>query len=251
MSERSSDQYNETRRTNRTRSRSVGPAHIDDDFEAEFEGHPVTCRNIVVFGETGVGKSSLINLIAGKDVASTSPDALSCTTEDHAYEVDIRGQRYTLHDTVGLGEGSHGLVPAGVASKKLKSFLRKISRANGLHLLVYCVRGSRATRALHRSYETFAAAVSGIKIPVVLAVTCIDDLSEAGVWWERNGKILEDYGIQFDGHACVCTLPGDSYRDRRLQSKIDICEKISELCSHDGVRAQRPRRQRSLPFMMK
>ncbi|KAG1727489.1 P-loop containing nucleoside triphosphate hydrolase protein, partial [Suillus paluster] len=205
MSERSSDQYNETRqtnRTNRTRCRSVGPVHIDDNFEVESEGHPVTCRNIVIFGETGVGKSSLINLIAGKDVASTSPDALSCTTEDHAYEVDIRGKTYTLHDTVGLGEGSHGLVPEDVASKKLKSFLRKISRDGGLHLLVYCVRGSRATRALLRSYKTFAAAVAGMKIPVVLAVTCIDDFSEAGIWWERNEKILEGFGIQFDAHAC-------------------------------------------------
>ncbi|KAG2142931.1 P-loop containing nucleoside triphosphate hydrolase protein [Suillus clintonianus] len=238
MSERSLDQPNETWWSNRTRSRSVDLAQFDDDLEAKSEGHPVSCRNIVVFGETGVGKSSLINLIAGQDIAPTSPDALSCTTEERAYEVCIRGQRFALHDTVGLGEGSHGSTSADMTPAK----------KDGLHLLVYCMRGSRATRTLRHSYEAFAAAVAGMEVPVVLAVTCIDDLSEAGDWWERNRAMIKGLGIRFDGHVCVCTLPGDSYRDRRFQSKIDICERISELCSHDGVRVRRPRRQRSLPF---
>jgi hypothetical protein len=151
---------------------------------------------------------------------------------------------------VGLGEGSHGSMPTDVApAKKLKYFLRRMSQQDGLHLLVYCVRGSRATRALRHSYETFAVAIAGMTVPVVLAVTCIDDLPEAGDWWRRNGKTVESLGIRFDAHACICTLPGDSYRDRRYQSKIDVCEKISELCSHDGeVRVRRPRRQSSLPF---
>ncbi|KAG1847329.1 hypothetical protein DFJ58DRAFT_797938 [Suillus subalutaceus] len=219
MSERYLDRSSETWWTNRARSRSVDPVQFDDNLEPRSESRP-----------TGVGKSSLINLIAGKDIAPTSPDALPCTTEEHAYEIDIRGQRYTLHDT-------------------LKYFLRKISEEDGLHLLVYCVRGSRATRALRHSYETFAAAIAGMKVPVVLAVTCVDDLSEAGEWWKRNGKTVESLGIRFDAHACICTLPGDSYRDRRYQSKIDVCEKISELCGHDGFRVRRrPRRQSSLPF---
>ncbi|KAG1898780.1 P-loop containing nucleoside triphosphate hydrolase protein [Suillus fuscotomentosus] len=249
MSERFLDRSNETWWTNRARSRSVDLYQFADDLEPKSEGHPVTSKNIVIFGETGVGKSSLINLIAGEDIAPISPDALPCTTEEHAYEVEIRGQRYTLHDTVGLGGGSYGSIPTDVApAKKLKYFLTKMSQEDGLHLLVYCVRGSRATRAVRHSYETFAAAISGMKIPVVLAVTCVDDLSEAGDWWRRNGKTVESIGIRFDSHACVCTLPGDSYRDRRYQSKIDVCEKISELCDHDGVRLRRPRRQRSLPF---
>ncbi|KAG2368979.1 P-loop containing nucleoside triphosphate hydrolase protein [Suillus spraguei] len=249
MSERYLDRSNETWWTNRARSRSVDLVQFDNDLEPKSEGRPLTGRNIVIFGETGVGKSSLINLIAGEDIAPTSPDALPCTTEEHAYEVDIRGQRYTVHDTVGLGERSHGSnMPDVAPTKKLKYFLRKMSQADGLHLLVYCVRGSRATRTLRHSYETFAAAIAGMKVPVVLVVTCIDDLSEAGDWWRRNGKTVESLGIRFDAHACVCTLPGDSYRDRRYQSKIDVCEKISELCGHDGVRVQRPRRQSSLPF---
>ncbi|KAG2143269.1 P-loop containing nucleoside triphosphate hydrolase protein [Suillus cothurnatus] len=251
MSERYLDRSSETWWNNRARSRSVDLVQYDDNLEPRSEGRrPVTGRNIVIFGETGVGKSSLINLIAGKDIAPTSPDALPCTTEEHAYEVDIRGQRYILHDTVGLGEGSHGSMPTDVApAKKLKYFLRRMSQQDGLHLLVYCVRGSRATRALRHSYETFAAAIAGMTVSVVLAVTCIDDLPEAGDWWRRNGKTVESLGIRFDAHACICTLPGDSYRDRRYQSKIDVCEKISELCSHDGeVRVRRPRRQSSLPF---
>jgi len=36
---------------------------------------PAAPPNIVVFGETGTGKSSVINLIAGRQIAETSSEA--------------------------------------------------------------------------------------------------------------------------------------------------------------------------------
>jgi hypothetical protein len=58
-------------------------------------------RNVVVCGETGAGKSSLINLIAGRVVAETSPDAPPCTTIHPSYDVMIEGQSFRLWDTEG------------------------------------------------------------------------------------------------------------------------------------------------------
>jgi tRNA U34 5-carboxymethylaminomethyl modifying GTPase MnmE/TrmE len=54
-----------------------------------------TC-NIVIFGETGAGKSSLVNLITGTQSAPTSSDALGCTTKTTVYEHDIVVQNKTL-----------------------------------------------------------------------------------------------------------------------------------------------------------
>jgi len=45
--------------------------------------------NFIIFGEMGVGKSSLINLIAGEALAKSSPDAGSCTLESTEYEIRL------------------------------------------------------------------------------------------------------------------------------------------------------------------
>jgi tRNA U34 5-carboxymethylaminomethyl modifying GTPase MnmE/TrmE len=64
--------------------------------------HTDTC-NVVVFGETGAGKSSLINLVAGSQTALTSRDAMGCTTETNVYDVLIQNEtlKVKLFDTVG------------------------------------------------------------------------------------------------------------------------------------------------------
>ncbi|KIJ67479.1 hypothetical protein HYDPIDRAFT_25932 [Hydnomerulius pinastri MD-312] len=65
-------------------------------------------RNIVIAGETGVGKSSLINLVVGEDAADTSNDAVGVTTEAKYHSWMVGDQEFRLWDTPGLGEGSHG-----------------------------------------------------------------------------------------------------------------------------------------------
>jgi len=58
--------------------------------------------NFIVFGEMGVGKSSLINLIAGKDLAIASSSATSCTLQSTEYKVKLHDSQYevNLYDTV-------------------------------------------------------------------------------------------------------------------------------------------------------
>jgi predicted GTPase len=43
--------------------------------------------NFIVFGEMGVGKSSLINLVAGKTLAKSSAGLKSCTLESTEYTI--------------------------------------------------------------------------------------------------------------------------------------------------------------------
>lgn len=99
-------------------------------------------RNVVIFGETGVGKSSIINTIAQKELAKTSNDAPGCTSSSERYPVEISSQRFVLLDTAGLNEGNEGTVPAAKAEKQLKSLLRELmsSGSDGIGLLVYCAQ---------------------------------------------------------------------------------------------------------------
>jgi GTPase SAR1 family protein len=49
--------------------------------------------NIILFGETGVGKSSIINMLQGEEVATTSNGAYGCTSESSRHEVTLASRR--------------------------------------------------------------------------------------------------------------------------------------------------------------
>lgn len=76
-------------------SADQSPDCIDDIRAREVLHRTETC-NIVIFGETGAGKSSLVNLITRQQTAATSSDAMGCTTKTNVYEHDVAFQNKTL-----------------------------------------------------------------------------------------------------------------------------------------------------------
>ncbi|KAI9572096.1 P-loop containing nucleoside triphosphate hydrolase protein [Boletus coccyginus] len=179
-------------------------------------------RNVIVFGESGVGKSSVINTIAGKHITQTSNDAVGCTFRYQCYQVLLDGFTVNLWDTVGLDEGSEGTVPARQAESNLKAFLRQITRWNGIDLLLYCVRGTRVRQALLRNYNIFYAAICRKKVPVALVVTGLENYEgNMEAWWTKHEKDLVKHGMRFDAHACVTTMRSDhpAIQNRLKQSR--------------------------------
>ena len=47
----------------------------------------VSPRNIVIFGETGTGKSSLINMLSNSQMAEVSNLAVGCTFQSNPYPI--------------------------------------------------------------------------------------------------------------------------------------------------------------------
>ncbi|OAX31696.1 hypothetical protein K503DRAFT_870523 [Rhizopogon vinicolor AM-OR11-026] len=166
-------------------------------------------RNIVIFGEAGSGKSSVINAITQSHRAETSSSAAGCTFRYQRHGVEISGENFVLYDTVGLDEGTAGTVPAAEAEENLKSLLRELvgSGSNGISLLVYCVRSVRVSRALLRNYNLFYSAICRKKVPVVIVVTGLENQeSTMDSWWDTNGMVFKKFGMYFEDHACVTTL---------------------------------------------
>ncbi|KAH7923136.1 hypothetical protein BV22DRAFT_1016002, partial [Leucogyrophana mollusca] len=179
-------------------------------------------RNLVVFGESGVGKSSLINICAGEAVAETSSGAIGCTFEFTRYTITIDGETFGIWDTVGLDEGTYGKVPAEQAEDKLKKLLQELVKASGVDLLIYCVRGTRMRKVLQKNYALFYSVICRKKVPIVLVVTGLehhqDDMEG---WWRENGDEFRKLSMRFSDHACVTTLDPNVVQSGLLK---DRCE---------------------------
>lgn len=165
-------------------------------------------RNVVIFGETGVGKSSIINIIAQQELAEASNDATGCTSSSQHYPVEISSQRFVLFGTAGLNEGTEGTVPAVKAERQLKSLLRELmsSGSDGIGLLVYCVHCTTAPHALARAYNTFYAGTCQKRVPIVVVVTGLEGETRMENWWDTNGAKFKSHGMRFADHACVTVL---------------------------------------------
>ncbi|KAI6026371.1 P-loop containing nucleoside triphosphate hydrolase protein, partial [Pisolithus microcarpus] len=175
--------------------------------------------NIILFGETGVGKSSVINLIAGRPVAKVSPDADGCTMNSTDYQFTIGSRKITIWDTVGLEEpqmGAHGLI-------------QKLSNAGGVDLLLFCIRGNRITATTQSNYRLFYEVLCDKQVPIALVITHLEREHRMEDWWTRNEGSILRYGIKCAGHACVTGITDKAEKFRESRDAIS-----SLLSLHDN-----------------
>ncbi|KAG1893520.1 uncharacterized protein F5891DRAFT_1196276 [Suillus fuscotomentosus] len=190
-------------------------------LSGSFNGVPRTKPNtIVVFGAKGAGKSSLINLMAGKDVAGTSCSIRHCTDRWKEYPVEFGGEVYRVFDTVGLcGESYEVFNTAGANGLQLEfsQYLDAIENAynlvqarekeGGIGLLVFCVSGAGKLNAMHQNnYRFFHEFLCGKKVPIVLAITNLERELDMEKWWTRNQDTFCKKKILVNGHACITAI---------------------------------------------
>jgi GTPase SAR1 family protein len=170
-------------------------------------------RNIIFFGETGVGKSAIINMLREKSqeqfddaIAVVSNAALGCTLVSTRYPCRLCDEVLMLWDTAGLVEGEFGNVTAGRAEDNLVGLLQTME--GGVSLLVYCIRARRFRTIIKSHYELFFEKTCGRKVPIVLVVTGLENEEFMEDWWVRNQQEFRRRGIHFTGHACITSTRG-------------------------------------------
>ncbi|KAJ3860828.1 hypothetical protein EV359DRAFT_48408 [Lentinula novae-zelandiae] len=179
--------------------------------------------NIILFGSTGCGKSSIINMLLGHDAAPTSSGAVGCTFENSVYVTRMEEKEYRIYDTTGLDEGDAGTVVSKDALVKLYKLLRNLE--DGITLLVYCMRGPRITEALQRNYIVFYDGFCQKKVPIVLAVTALEDQEpDMESWWTENKDAFQKYGMEFSGHACMTATRGKKMRNGEFRNQAEYSE---------------------------
>src|SRR6266550_1328881 len=162
--------------------------------------------NVIIFGETGSGKSSLVNLIAGKDVAKMSNAAVGCTFESTCFPVNIGDKKYHLHDTAGLDEGQSGRVAKQDAIVQCYELLRKLH--TGVNLLIFCMRAPRIKESCAQNWKLFWDIICQRRIPVILAITGLENEESMDDWYTRNKEHFRKYEIHPYDVACVTGIRG-------------------------------------------
>jgi GTP-binding protein EngB required for normal cell division len=168
----------------------------------ELETYPRK-RNVVIFGETGSGKSSFINRITQYLLAETSNDAHGCTSTPERYPVEISGRKYVLIDTPGLNEGSAGTVPDAEAKQLLKNLLRELmsSKSDDIGLLVYFVRSTAHPRTFVKVYNKVYSGICHKRVPIILVGGWRNE-RDMEIWWATNGDQCNSLGMHFENYPC-------------------------------------------------
>ncbi|OAX31803.1 P-loop containing nucleoside triphosphate hydrolase protein, partial [Rhizopogon vinicolor AM-OR11-026] len=197
--------------------------------------------NVIVFGESGVGKSSVINMLTGEPVAAVSNQAVGCTYESTKYRATIDGREVMLYDTAGLNEAEAGTVSPQRAIQNLRSLVEDLKTVN---LLVYCIRGTRFRKIVADNYNIFRRMICGRargpKVPIVLVITGLENEDNMDDWWKDNRAYFDQYKMEFCGHVCITATRGRALKDGSryiFQDLYDTSkEKVMELLADNAFR---------------
>ena len=172
------------------------------------EPRPIQRRaNVILFGEMGAGKTSVVNLISGLDheVAKTSPGRMSCSLDARPYDVAIQGRDFRIFDTVGLNEPQSLTDPDVLISmiNKAHRLIRYLSHTGGVNLLVFCIRRGRITVNMQQNYLLFYDFLCHKRVPIALVITHLEHEKNMDDWWSYNHPHFTECGIHVAGHACI------------------------------------------------
>ena len=188
--------------------------------------------NVILFGEPGVGKSAVVNLIARRNLARVPSGVNGSTLQSTRHDIPVDGVDVCIFETIGLPvpmiTGNDYLI----ALEKAYDFINKLVAAGGVHLLLFCIRATRLTATIQSNYRLFSEVVPPTKVPIALVFTGLEGEIKMEDWWTRNKTVIERYGLRNDGHACVTGVTDRTHRQdlNYAESQKTIRELLKRCC---------------------
>lgn len=156
------------------------------------------CFNLAVFGKTGVGKSTLVNAIFGRDVARTGVG--SPVTKGLVYYRHPDGF-LGLYDSEGFETGTAGdAIVSGLRSLVAQHRVKAVDEQ--IHAAWYLVRWS--DRRFEQGQEQFVRELASLGLPVVLVLTQVPN-RDGQVHPEARefAEYIEQLGLPISPHGRV------------------------------------------------
>ncbi|MEB8534631.1 GTPase family protein [Acidithiobacillus ferriphilus] len=132
-----------------------------------------------IFGDTGVGKSSLCNALFGKETVGVS-DVKACTRNAQEVEVETEKGGITLVDVPGVGEDTE-------KHNEYVELYKKLVPDLDIVLWVFKADNRAYKSALEVYNEVLKPNVD--KCPVVFVVNQADKIEPINEWYENNHKL--------------------------------------------------------------
>lgn len=182
-----------------------------DDNDADDDELDPGAIRVLVCGNTGVGKSTLINKIFGVEVTQSSDRTRGIHDVRQAITFDGRPD-LIVHDSGGFEAG------AETEFQAIEEFLKEKSNAieikDRLHVIWFCVELNSA-RTLQTATEKLFQAVSTYAndVPIVIVATKKDDLLD--IEFNAKRKDLKRGKQPYDEELC------DEYADQKLSERLE------------------------------
>ena len=198
-------------------------------------------RNVIVFGESGGGKSSVINMLNGNPPLPLN-DGAEGVVENHATRTKtISGQTYRVFETVSINKPGRGwLGRTRNDTRAAKEQLIKIIKGlnTGLNLLVYVMRAGEIMKTAADNYRLFHDVVCEGRVPIVVVITKlelrVDEPGGMDHWWIENKPAFDELDLKFEDHACITATRGKpssgEYTEQDLYDRSK--EKVERLISN-------------------
>ncbi|KAL4066434.1 hypothetical protein V8B97DRAFT_1979887 [Scleroderma yunnanense] len=191
--------------------------------------------NVMVMGETGVGKSSVVNLIAGGPLAEVSPDASVCTMVTTRYLARTGSVSIHIWEVAGFNQ------PENTTAKDV--FVTDVDlgpilsdRKAAVDLVLFCMRGKKLTKTTTRIFDLVKTMFWG-DVPVILVITHLEmEKEDMESWWVRNETYLTREGVVGTAHVCVTGLREKKWSQKSEQSRQTL---LATLENHYLLRQNR------------
>lgn len=164
---------------------------------AERETSPLNHANnphqvrVFVIGETGVGKSSLIEGFGAVNSEGKTPVVVKGGKEGTKSCEIFQTKDYAFVDTRGFGAKSAEPTFAATVLKNLLDFY--LNNQDGFHVALFLVKNERYTAGSYLTFDVYRTILEGKKIPCALIVSCERHLAGQGIEAELMKEWSQEY----------------------------------------------------------
>lgn len=181
--------------------------------------------NVLVVGQTGCGKSSIVNILAGETRAPTSDDLSHCTKHWTEYAIPVDGRSFQVFDTIGFLEP--GLDTEGYTDAIADTYLAidALRKRGGIDLLLYCVRDEEIEK-MKGHYRLLHEVFCEEEVPVALVVT------NRSVNHKGYKAIFRSHKIAYVDYICtnITITPGPESSAADTESQKAIKDLLVKCC---------------------